>query len=88
MKVSLDNYTRFILTALTVLLTIVSINLWCQAPSTVSTAQAAIPDSGQQLNELIIEVRTLNNSVNEMNNLLASGQVKVQIIDPKTKSSR
>ena len=85
MKVIVDNYTRFILTALTVLLAVVGLNLWFHTPSTIPTAQASIPDSGQQLYQLIEEVKALNSSVDQMKQTLTSGKIKVQIVQPKQK---
>jgi len=84
MRITVDNYTRVLLTVIAVLLLVVAVDLWCQSPTQVtSTASAGIPDSGQQLNKLIQKVDDLNVSLARFTKLLTSGQVKVQVVKPE-----
>ncbi|MCF7958041.1 MAG: hypothetical protein K9M57_06280 [Phycisphaerae bacterium] len=78
MKVTMDNYTRFILTTLTVLLLFISLALWCQTPSVLPTAEARIPDSGMQLNQINDNLTQLNKTLSGIQKLLVSGNAKVQ----------
>ncbi|MBI9017444.1 MAG: hypothetical protein JEZ07_09320 [Phycisphaerae bacterium] len=80
MVVTVDKYTRFILTVIAVLLLVVSVGLWGHAPSTLSTANAAIPDSGKQLNDVISQLEAVKASVDKVQQTLTSGGVKVQIV--------
>jgi hypothetical protein len=85
MTVKVDGYTRFILTAITVLLTVVAVGLWYEAPSTVSTAEAGIPDSGAQLGQIVDKMDQINKSIGELQVFLASGKIKVQVVEPDKK---
>jgi len=82
MTTTVDNYTRLLLTVIAVLLAVTAFGLWCQAPTTLQTAQARIPDSGQQLNQLIEKVDSIDASLGDLNKLLLSGKIKVQIVKP------
>ena len=82
MTARLDDYTRVLLTVIAVLLTLVAVGLWTHTPSSISTAQARLPDSGLQLNQIILELQRTRTSMDGVANLLRSGQAKVQIIEP------
>ena len=86
MTVRVDGYTRFILTAITVLLTVVAVGLWYEAPSTVSTVEAKIPDSGAQLVQIVDKMDRINKSIGELQVFLASGKIKVQVVEPDKKA--
>lgn len=82
----IDRYTKMVLTVIAVMLTLVAMGLWIEkSPSVVTPAYAGIPDSGQQLDQLITSVDRLQGSVDEMAATLVSGKVKVQIVEPKGK---
>ena len=82
MKVTVDNYTRVMLTVIAVLLKLVGIGLWVEAPSTTpSVYGAGIPDTGQQLDQLLVEAQKINASLNKINDVLTSGKVKVQVME-------
>ncbi|MBN1844897.1 MAG: hypothetical protein JW810_04380 [Sedimentisphaerales bacterium] len=83
MKVTIDGYTRFLLTAIAVLLTVLAVGLWFETPSTVPAAQAKIPDSGLQMNEMITRLDSVNKTLTELKVLMVSGAIKVQVVDPK-----
>lgn len=50
---------------------------WVGQPS-ISTAQAQIPDAGAQRNEMIEQVKTTNDKLDQLITLLQSGDVKVK----------
>jgi len=80
MTVTVDKYTRCILTVIAGLLTVVAVGLWFETPDVVTTAQARIPDSGMQLRQLVDHAQQIDDSIGDLTELLASGQVKVQIV--------
>lgn len=80
MTVNVDNYTRFMLTVIAVLLSVVATGLWFETPDTVSPAYGRIVDSGLQLNVLIEETTKVNDSIRDIAKLLRSGDVKVTIV--------
>ena len=84
MIVTVDKYTRVVLTALTVLLTIVAVGLWCDGPSSLETAEAKLPDSGLQFNLMIEELSQVNATIADLKQLLVSGAVRVQVVNAPT----
>ena len=80
MTVTVDNYTRVLLTVISVLLLALTVGLWYETPSVVPTAQAGIPDSGQQLEKLIVKADEISASLTKISNLLTSGSIKVQVV--------
>ena len=83
----IDRYTKMLLTVIAVLLTLVAIGLWHeQSPSVVTPAYAGIPDSGQQFQQVIDSVESIQASIDEFSVLLVSGKIKVQVVEPKGKA--
>ena len=64
--VTLDRYTRCVLTALAALLTIITIELWVGRPSDLPAARAQIPDTGLQRLQQIEESRKTNRLLEEI----------------------
>lgn len=84
MKVTVDGYTRILLSVITVLLTVLAVGMWYETPSTVPTARAqGIPDSGQQLHEISQKLSSIDKSIAELQKLMVSGTVKVQVVEAK-----
>ena len=81
MTVTVDKYTRVLLTVIAVLLTVVAAGMWYEAPSTTATAQAKIPDSGLQLQKLTDQTQAIATSLGNLSELLVSGNVKVRIVE-------
>lgn len=82
----IDRYTKMVLTVIAVMLTLVAMGLWMEkSPSVVTPVYAGIPDSGQQLDQLITSVAGIQGSLDEVAALLVSGKVKVQVVEPKGK---
>ena len=87
MTVTVDGYTRFLLTVIAVLLAVVAVGLWFEAPSALPTAQAKADglaeqmNPGLQLNQMVKNSEKLNASLAELNKLMVSGAVKVQVIE-------
>jgi len=65
----------FITYALVILLAATSVRILLGPLSLVDTAQAQIPDSGQQLNQLIEESRRTNALLGEINRLFFLGRL-------------
>ncbi len=92
MVVVMDNYTRILLTMITVLLTLIAIPLWTENAEMNSPVNAAaltrqgIPDSGQQLNDLIIQTERNNVTLEEIARILSKDTIKVEIADKTEKS--
>jgi hypothetical protein len=83
MTVKVDRYTKVMLTVIAVLLGMVAVGLWCETPTMMPSAQAGIPDSGAQLDKLILKVAAIEGEIREMKALLVSGRVKVQLVETK-----
>jgi hypothetical protein len=82
MTVTVDKYTRLLLTVIAVLLSVVALGLWCQTPDTLKSAHAAgIPNQGLQLDETVQQLIKVNASLERMNDLLVSGDIKVQVLE-------
>jgi hypothetical protein len=78
----LDRFTRGVLAAITVLLTIIAIELWVGRPDVVSAANAQIPDSGRQRVEMTAELRRTNGLLGGILDHLRTKPVKVLIVAP------
>jgi peptidoglycan hydrolase CwlO-like protein len=84
MKVTVDGYTRILLSVITVLLTVLAVGMWCETPSTVPSASAqGIPDSGKQLDEISQKLSSIDKSIAELQKVLVSGAAKVQVVEAK-----
>ncbi len=87
MTATIDNYTRVLLTVIAILLSFITIALWTESPFEQPRAQAAIPDSGQQLNQILDAIHDMNQSVAAIQKLLVSGDVRVQVLPPVDKKT-
>ena len=85
MTVTVDKYTRVLMTIIAVLLFVISVGMWLETPPVVATAQARIPDSGQQLNQIIQKTEQIRESLAGLAKLMTSGNIKVQIVTPTEK---
>ena len=84
MTVTVDRYTRFLLTVIAVLLTVVAVGLWFETPNAIPTAQAAAGEQlnpGKQLNDIAKNTEQFVVTLNELQKLLVSGSVKVMVVD-------
>lgn len=82
MVIALDNYSRIILTVIAVLLTLIVIPLWTDNINPDSQALAArtgIPDSGQQMNELIEIMKQNSETLEKIAAILENQTLKVEI---------
>lgn len=77
--VTLDRYTRGLLTALVVLLTIIAIELWAGRPDSVPAAHAQIPDTALQRLEIVQESRRTNVLLEQILDHLKSKTIQVTI---------
>ncbi|MCC7146604.1 MAG: hypothetical protein IT443_09175 [Phycisphaeraceae bacterium] len=76
-------YLNAVLTLIALLLTVHLWTLWTLSPVDLSLAQTAraegIPDSGAQRNEMIAELKSLNQRMDSLIGLLRSGEVRVRL---------
>ena len=87
---TLDRWTRCVLLVITVLLSVIAVELWGRRPSMLPTAQAQIPDDGAQRQRLIVESRRTNELLGQILDHLRTKPIKVKVIGtdkPKESSS-
>lgn len=77
--VTLDRYTRLLLTALVVLLTIIAVELWVARPSGLPTAHAQIPDTALQRKQIVDEGKRTNELLEQILNHLKSKPILVRM---------
>ncbi len=82
MTVVVDSYTRVLLTVIAILLGVVAVGMWCESPVLVDSAKAGIPDSGKQLDEVIAQLKEVNETLLGISETMVSGNIKVQVADP------
>ena len=86
---TLDRWTRYVLVAITALLTVVAVELWAGRPSALPSAHAQVPDTGRQRLRLIEESRRTNELLTEILDHLRTKPIKVKVIGTdKSKESR
>lgn len=83
--VRVDNFTRFCLGAITVLLVVMALTLWVQTPSAPSAhAAEELFNTSAQRQEIVDTQKETNKRLDELIDLLKSGDVKVQVQDNKS----
>ena len=82
-EICVDGYTRVCLTVIAVLMTVMIIGLWADAPDTVGEAYGAEPfgDSGGQRTEQLSAQKETTAKIQELITLMSSGKVKVQLVE-------
>jgi hypothetical protein len=81
-----DRFTKMLLSVIAAMLVLIAVGLWVQSPKMITPAYAGgIPDSGQQLDKILVEVEDIQQSVDKLSSLFLSGKVKVQLVDAKGK---
>lgn len=90
MQVRVDWYTRFCLTAISALLTVMVIGLWAEAiPSADARAAEPFLNASAQRKLMIDAQGGTNAKLDELIALLKSGQVRVQVVaEPTEKDSK
>jgi hypothetical protein len=88
-SVTLDLYSRCCLTAIAFLLTMLVVGLWADASYDTRPAGAAEPflNTGAQREEIVIAQKETTQKIEELMNLLKSGDVKVRVIEEPSKPS-
>ena len=91
-KVHVDNYTRFCLTVIAALLTVLILVLWVQGTPSAPMARADDASSssrmtslGEHLADLLAATKETNQKLADLNDLLKSGQAKIQVIEADDK---
>lgn len=77
--VTLDRYTRLLLTALVVLLTIIAFELWAGRPSDLPAAHAQIPDTALQRKQILDEGQRTNELLEQILKHLQTKPIQVRI---------
>lgn len=77
--VTLDRATRRLLSVIAVLLAVLMVELWAQRPDTVPSAQAQIPDTGLQRQQLVEEQRRTNELLSAVLEHLRTKPIKVRV---------
>lgn len=85
---ALDRFTRFVLIAITVLLTVIAIELWGGRPGLVPAAHAQIPDSGLQRRQMTAELVKTNSLLERILKHLETKPIKVKIEAPDKSAGR
>jgi hypothetical protein len=92
-EIRVDRYTRLCLTAIAVLLTVVVVGLWSQTPLAPIASAAgpekdgAFGDTGARIAAQLEAAQKTNAKIDELIQLLTSGQVKVQVVKEKDDKS-
>lgn len=96
-KIMVDGYTRFCLTAIAVLLTVLIVGLWAEGPDPDRAAAAGarpaegqakgIPDSGAQRMAMIRELQTVNGKLDKLVGLLEGGKLQVIVANLEAKDA-
>jgi len=87
LSVKMDGYTRFCLTVIAALLTVLIIGLWTDAVQTLDDAQAAeaFVDSSAQRKALIDAQQQTNAKLDQLISLFRTGQAKIQFAEGPAK---
>ena len=80
-EITMDRFTRGLLTVLTALLAVIAVELWVAMPDGSSVARAQIPDTGLQRLQIIEEARKTNQILEQIREQLREGCMKVRLED-------
>ena len=68
-----DRFTKMVLMAIAGMLCLIAAGLWVDSPRMTAPAYAGgIPDSGQQLDKILVQIEEINKSVNNLSTLFLS----------------
>ncbi len=76
---TLDKCTRRVLCVIAVLLAVVAVELWQASPSMLPRAEAQLPDSALQRNNIMREARKTNALLSDILEHLRSKPIKVAV---------
>ncbi|MCG8406511.1 MAG: hypothetical protein MI923_15055 [Phycisphaerales bacterium] len=74
-----DRFSRWLLVAIAMLLAVNAVGLWDNRTSILPTAQAQIPDTAKQRQQLVKESRRTNELLSQILTHLRTKAIKVQI---------
>ncbi len=88
-RVIVDGYTRFCLTAIVVLLTLLIVGLWAGEPlptgaaSAVAADRSVLPNAGAQRKDMLEAIQGTNRKLDQIIALMQSGKVQVTLVEAK-----
>ena len=77
---TLDRWTRCVLVAITVLLTVIAVELWGGRPSMLPAARAQIPDTAAQRQQILVESKRTNELLGRILDHLRTKPIKVRMV--------
>ncbi|MFH1416760.1 MAG: hypothetical protein ABII12_00520 [Planctomycetota bacterium] len=77
----MDRFTRSVLVVIAALLGVIAVGLWREGPSMLPTAQAQVPDSGMQRNQLLKETQETNGLLRQILEHLQEKSIAVTMRD-------
>jgi len=88
MRLELDNYSRIVLTIITVLLTFITTGLWLDADTAPEVYGQRLNTAEQRL-AMVRELEKTNSKLDEIKQILIKGQVKVEFVtDEENKAQK
>ena len=87
MRLELDNYSRVILTIITVLLTFIATGLWFDTDS-VPVAYGQRLNTAEQRLAIVQELEKTNSKLDDIKEILTKGHVKVSIVTDEEKKAQ
>ena len=77
-QVTLDQYSKTLLTVIAILLAIVAVGLFGHT-SDPATVEAQVPDSGSQRQLMVEQLREMNVRLGQLTKILSSKTLKVEV---------
>ena len=74
--------TTRLLTIVIVLQGLILVGQWLGNPSYIQAAPAQIPDGGSQRNQMIDEIKAVNEKLDKLISLFESGNLQVRVTSP------
>ena len=80
-EMRIDRFTRSVLVVIAVLLGVIAVGLWQERPSMLPAAQAQVPDSGMQRNQMLKETQETNKLLRQILEHLQEKTIAVTMHD-------
>ena len=79
--------TTRLLIVIVILQALTLVSLW-KGDAIATTARAAVPEPGADRREMVNELKSLNEKMGSMLELMKSGKMEVQVVNPDEKKAR